>query len=153
MSRSKELFEHTEMIPQLDVDFPMKRKAISTYAERLTSEIDNFQDPLEALARVKFLQKVLKECEGKLQEMAQQELSRHGGKYVILDGVKYELKTNGTRYDYSHDSKWQQLKSALDEHQKLMRSIKKPVADTETGELIEPARKKEGVENINVTFK
>lgn len=115
-------------------------------------EIDGNTDPLWAYIKLKAYLEVLGLLKNKLTDSAITEANKFDkGKNTIL-GVKFEVTSGATRYDYSEDQTWVDLKKQLNERQDLLKGLKTEMADTSTGEVIKPAIPIHSGEVIKVTF-
>lgn len=114
--------------------------------------IDRNADPLKAYIKWKAYLEVLGLLKNKLMDSAINEANKFDkGERTIL-GVKFEVTAGATRYDYSGDSTWSDLKKQLKEREELLKGLKKPMADTETGEITKPAIPIHSGEVIKITF-
>jgi Fe-S cluster assembly ATPase SufC len=78
------------------------------------------------------------------------ELNKYPEKTFNFGYAKF-TKKDAVTYDYSNDSKWQQLKEQLKNHEAILKSLKEPLADIATGEIFQPAIKKSS-ETFSITF-
>lgn len=118
----------------------------------LFSEIDGKTDPLKAYIRLKAYLEVLTLLQNKLKDSAISEAEKfHKNERKIL-GVKFDVTAGATRYDYSEDETWTDLKNKLKERQELLKGLKTEMADTKTGEIIKPAIPIHSGEIIKITF-
>jgi hypothetical protein len=78
-------------------------------------------------------------------EYVREEAAKNGGKLTLPSGTKIEVCEAGTKYDYSNDSRWQELKNGADlwidrlrEHEDKLKKIPagKLLVDDQTGEVL-----------------
>lgn len=125
------------------------------------SEIDNFvgkvldeiqpREHLPLLARLTAMEKMIEKLKDGIKEKVLDEASLNSEKSFIIDGVRYEKRTK-TTYSYDHCQAYAAIKEQLKALEHTMKNIKSPVADTETGEIIEPAHTK-FMDYIAITLK
>lgn len=116
------------------------------------NEIDGNTDPLKAFIKLKAYLEVLGLLKNKLTDSAINEANKFAkGEKTIL-GVKFEVTSGATRYDYSEDQTWADLKKQLNERQELLKGLKTEMADTSSGEIIKPAIPIHSGEVIKITF-
>ena len=107
-------------------------------------------NPLDVKILIKRLSKSLDEIEEQVCKMALAEAEKYGSKTFQYKSAEIEICELGTKYDYTNcnSHKWNKMNTAIKdltnsktELEKLLKTIKDPIADPETGELIYPAIK------------
>ena len=136
-----------EIIKKIETTMPVKAN-INILANELTDGVaSGFVNPLEFLAKIEFLTKVLEQAKKQVKDLAVQSLSSNES----LFGAKIELAETGVKYDYSQSESWQSIKAqiepletelkAIEEQIKMATKIGKSIVDESTGELISPVQK------------
>lgn len=131
--------------------FPETKLQVKTFVEKVKAEVlSGEKDPLEFAILFKSLEEVVKElrADGEIRECILDEAVKFGQKTFETRGAKLTIRESA-QYDYSEDSKWCDLKSELDNikarmkvREDMLKSLTGPVADPDTGEIINPAAKK-----------
>ena len=106
------------------------------------------ENPLEMLVKAEALVQLLESIRAELKEDVINQLDLHPqGKAIVLDAEVARIES-GVKYAYDGDYTWQKLnqevesvKYKLKERETLLKTIKEPLVDPETGELIYPAPK------------
>lgn len=106
------------------------------------------ESPLEMLVKSEALQQLLDGIRAELKEDVIAELERYPqGKTEVL-GAELSKMESGVKYAYDGDYTWSKLnqevesvKYKLKEREALLKTIKEPLVDPETGEMIYPAPK------------
>lgn len=106
------------------------------------------ENPLEMLVKAEALVQLLESIRAELKEDVINQLDLHPqGKAVVLDAEVSRIES-GVKYAYDGDYTWQKLnqeveavKFKLKERETLLKTIKEPLVDPETGEYIYPAPK------------
>ena len=109
---------------------------------------DSGESPLEMLVKSEALQQLLDGIRAELKEDVIAELDKYPqGKADVL-GAELSKMESGIKYAYDGDYTWQKLnqeveavKYKLKEREALLKAIKEPLVDPETGEIIYPAPK------------
>lgn len=112
----------------------------------------------EYLTFLKFCDKLAEEISGnqykegdkEFKEMVRTAIASHGKSYTTTAGVKFELAETGTKYDFSHNPKWVELKEKMDAikaelkaYEDLLKAVPagKEIFDGDTGDkLIGPGK-------------
>ena len=105
-------------------------------------------NPLEMLVKAEALVQLLESIRAELKEDVINQLDLHPqGKAIVLDAEVARIES-GVKYAYDGDYTWQKLnqeveavKFKLKERETLLKTIKEPLVDPETGEMIYPAPK------------
>ena len=111
---------------------------IDNFIEKAKEEIDGY-DSLKLLSTLTVLSKIVDGVKEAVKDQMLEEASRYGTKQFTHAGITYELKSKKT-YKYEHCEAWAELTEKRKKLEKLMQSTDKPIADTETGEIIPPAQ-------------
>ena len=106
------------------------------------------ENPLEMLVKAEALVQLLESIRAELKEDVINQLDLHPqGKAIVLDAEVARIES-GVKYAYDGDYTWQKLnqeveavKFKLKERETLLKTIKEPLVDPETGEMIYPAPK------------
>lgn len=128
---------------------PTTKAEIATFVNGAKQEIlSGNYNPIEIEIQLKAMEEMIKalRSDAEIKEYLADELNRHGGKY---EGAKATISTrNSTRYDYSGDSVWKEIKAHEDEvseerkkREKMLQNLTEEMADPQTGEIIYPAVK------------
>lgn len=106
------------------------------------------ENPLEMLVKAEALVQLLESIRAELKEDVINQLDLHPqGKAIVLDAEVARIES-AVKYAYDGDYTWQKLnqeveavKYKLKERETLLKTIKEPLVDPETGEMIYPAPK------------
>ena len=134
------------------------KSEIVKYAETLEGQVQAGEvNALEAFVFLKKVEKASDAAKKRIQEMAIEELEKHGieAKSLKMYGATISLKNGPSRYDFKHITEIQLLKEKV----KALEALHKQAAQTEavlvneeTGHIIEPATKTPGKQIINIKF-
>lgn len=122
---------------------------IELLKQRIVSHFkETGESPLTMLVKAEALQQLLDGIRAELKEDVINELERYPqGKAEVL-GAELSKMESGVKYAYDGDYTWQKLnqeveaiKYKLKEREQLLKAIKEPLVDPETGELIHPVPK------------
>jgi hypothetical protein len=118
---------------------PSTKSEIEDFCNRIQLEIDD-QDVLPVLAQLTALSEVVDILKTNLKDRIIDEASRYTGegKSFAIAGVRYELKSRRT-HKFDHCAAYREAKDRIKRLEDLMKTLDKPMADTDTGEIIEPA--------------
>jgi vacuolar-type H+-ATPase subunit E/Vma4 len=92
-------------------------------------------DPAEAIVKVTAMEQVCKAVRSKIEEDVLDKLGLYNGKYTY-NGAKIERAEVGTSYDYSHDSRWNELKSIADAANKQLKEHEEALKKIPSGKLL-----------------
>lgn len=133
-------------------NFPTTAIGIRTFAEKIKDEImSGSEDVLRAKVMLKAMRDVVDKLEKDetLREMFQAEASKYAEKSFNAYGMMI-TKTMRTEYDFSKDATWNDLQGELSElkerikaRETFLKAIRSPLADPETGEIINPPTTKQ----------
>jgi len=111
---------------------------------------DGETDILESFIRLRALSDVLKDVQDQIKEYALEEAGKYETRSNLL-GVEFDI-VNGRRMYKFDDAKLKALKEAVKERETMLKGLKEPVADMNTGELIQPAEVSYTKETIRLKF-
>jgi uncharacterized protein involved in exopolysaccharide biosynthesis len=121
------------------------QQAGEMYATQLLDAGD--ESPLKALIKLRALHDAVGAAIKELQDAATEEAERYGRDDSVLYGVKFQVRGGSTRYDYSHDPVWAEIKAsetAVADQRKareaFLKTLQKDMVDPDTGEFISPAK-------------
>ena len=106
------------------------------------------ENPLEMLVKAEALVQLLEGIRAELKEDVINQLDLHPqGKAIVLDAEISRIES-GVKYAYDGDHTWLKYNQELEaikfkqkERESLLKTIKEPLVDPETGEMIYPAPK------------
>ena len=106
------------------------------------------ENPLEMLVKAEALVQLLEGIRSELKEDVINQLDLHPqGKAIVLDAEVSRIES-GVKYAYDGDHTWLKYNQELEaikfkqkERESLLKTIKEPLVDPETGEMIYPAPK------------
>ena len=106
------------------------------------------ENPLEMLVKAEALVQLLEGIRAELKEDVISQLDLHPqGKAIVLDAEISRIES-GVKYAYDGDHTWLKYNQELEaikfkqkERESLLKTIKEPLVDPETGEMIYPAPK------------
>lgn len=132
--------------------FNLSKDQIEQFASQVLNDVFYHDgDILSTAICLRAMEDVIKKVRSGVGEMITEEAEKYAEKTFDYKGAKF-TKTNRTTYNYSESAKWNELNEKKKELESLMKTIKEPVADTETGELIYPAQSKI-TESVSITIK
>ena len=129
-----ELKELSLVLPETLTKTNLKVKSLEL---RDKLNLSNISNPIRAYIRLYAFKMILEDIETDLKELAIAESFKYKDDKII-DGVGFTYKNGASKFDYSSDKTWNELKSAIKEREEFLKGLKKPMADTETGEIIAP---------------
>jgi hypothetical protein len=130
---------------------PETKSQRETFVAACVSEIKSgIHNPLNIDIQLKNLEETIKAIREQVKEDILAELAKYPDKTFEYNGVTF-TKKNAVSYDYSNDSVWSSLKETIKAREALLKNVTTPIADAETGEMIEPAIKK-STETYSITF-
>lgn len=126
---------------------PQSKSEIAAYVSNVKDMILSGNiDGIDAAIMLKSLDEIIKSLrdDKEIKSFIQSEVAKYG-KSAEVKGCKVSLSERKT-YDFKDDSEWfiletniQELKEKQKERETFLKAITKPVADSETGEMIYPA--------------
>lgn len=112
-------------------------------------------NPLKGYAECKLLADLCASIMDKHKASAIAERMKYGKEEVLINDYVIDHVPGRKMLSYKHNETWQELNRKLKEHEQLMAMAASnvPVANTETGEMIEPAQVSYSAESLRFTFK
>ena len=120
--------------------FDLTKEQINNFIEQVTSDIlDSGEYDLLATARnLKVMEDIVKSIKSNISSYVIDDISKYG-KTVDLANTTFTVKVrNSPDWSSCKDSTLKQLEQDLKDRKQLIQTLKKPIADAETGEIIEP---------------
>jgi len=131
--------------------FGVTKVEIANMANQIIADVEDGNiDPLTALVGIRAAENALKLIKNKLNNIFNDSAHEYTEKSFIKNNIKF-TKTGRRAYDYSVSSDWIALNEKKKALETLMKAIKEPMANTETGEMVYPAPSKYS-ESISITF-
>jgi len=118
---------------------PDTQAGINLFVDKVLSEVE-IREALPLLAKLTAMEKICELIRDGLKDQILEEASLTGEKSFTIGKVRYEKRTR-TGYVYTHCPLHGELKARIKKLEDVMKVIEAPIADTETGEIIEPAHK------------
>jgi len=130
---------------------PQNMAEVNTMSEVLLREMENMSD--YQLAEVMTYFKLFEKVQERISkaDFVKERMQRMTSEQVEVNGFRIDKHT-ATSYDYSVCDLWNDLKKKLATLEATMKAIDKPIAETDTGELIFPAIKKSS-DSFKLTLK
>lgn len=120
---------------------------VNACVEEIKSGVHN---PLNIDIQLKNLEETIKAIREQVKEDILQEIAKYPENTFVYNNVTI-TKKNAVTYDYKNDATWNLLRNQLKAREALLKNVTTPIADAETGEMIEPAVKK-STETYSITF-
>jgi vacuolar-type H+-ATPase subunit I/STV1 len=122
---------------------------VSACVEEILSGVHNV---LNIEIQLKNLEETIKAIRAneKVKDCIHFELAKYAESTFQYNNVRF-TKKQVARYDYTNDSKWNKLNEQIKEHEAMLKNLKEPVADIETGEIYQPAMRK-STDSYSITF-
>ena len=118
-------------------EFNLTKSQIDFFAQKALNEIDTgLYNPLSIHLCLKAMEDLIKKIKEGIAEQVMLEAEKYGKSFEYL-GAKVQLMERRT-YDYSLDDTWSQINRSLKQREELLKYLTSPLADTETGEIINP---------------
>ena len=118
-------------------EFNLTKTQIDFFAQKALNEIDTgLYNPLSIHLCLKAMQELIKKIMEGISEQVMVEAEKYGKSFEYM-GAKVQLSERHT-YDYSLDDTWSQINRSLKQREELLKYLTTPLADTETGEIINP---------------
>jgi hypothetical protein len=149
-----ETFEQRMAEESVERDLPilpirLTKESINNNAQLLSEKWD---EPLEAYIRLKAMRDTIDLAMDKIKGQAKEEAMKYQGENDKC-GAKFKYQEGARTFDYSSDVVWQKLKDQIKEREDFLKGLKKEMADTETGEIVQPPIVKYKSDSILITFK
>jgi len=93
-------------------------------------------NPLSIHLCLKAMEEMIKMIKEGIAEQVLQEAEKYGKSFEYM-GARVQV-TNRRTYDYSIDDTWAQINRSMKQREELLKYLIAPLADTETGEIINP---------------
>ena len=118
-------------------EFNLTRTQIDQYAQKALEQIDTgLYNPLSIHLCLKAMEECVKKIKEGIADQVLIEAEKYGKSFDYL-GARVQL-TEWRTYDYSQDETWSQLNKSLKQREELLKYLTAPLADIETGEIINP---------------
>jgi ribonuclease BN (tRNA processing enzyme) len=133
------------MTQQISIPENLTKESITLLADHITEKArEGEENPLHSLVKIRFMKNVIEAAEVQVKQMATEEASRlsKSGETVI-----------GTEVTYSEDKEWNDLKNKLKKREDMLKGLTKPMADPDSGEIINPPIVKYSAEIVTIKFK
>jgi hypothetical protein len=91
-----------------------------------------------------------------IKDLALLERDKYGKEEIVRNGYKVEVARGRAIWDYKNVSIWSALKSRMTDVEKMAQTVAMKaveIVDTETGEVIEPAKVSYAKDSIRLTYK
>lgn len=134
-------------------DTKLDKTYINSLANKWIAKVENGDaDVLEAYTNIKAIAEAAKAALKKLEEQASVKLIEYkNSKDIHSASLTYSDARRS--FDYSNVTAHVELKKKLEAIEQIAKSIKTPMVDPETGEVIEPAMEVYSKSSISVKFK
>jgi phosphoenolpyruvate carboxylase len=118
-------------------EFNLTKTQIDLFAQKAIEQIDTgLYNPLSIHLCLKAMDDLIRKIKEGIAEQVMIEAEKYGKSFEYM-GAKVQLTERRT-YDYSNDDTWNQLNKSLKQREELLKYLTAPLADTETGEIINP---------------
>jgi len=118
-------------------EFNLTKSQIEQYAQKAIDQIDTgLYNPLSIQLCLKAMEELIKKIKEGIADQVLMEAEKYGKSFEYM-GAKVQLSERRT-YDYSNDDTWSQINRSLKQREELLKYLTTPLADTETGEIINP---------------
>lgn len=118
-------------------EFNLTKTQIDQYAQKALEQIDTgLYNPLSIQLCIKAMEELIKKIKEGISEQVMKEAEKYGKSFEYM-GARIQLTERRT-YDYSNDDSWNQINRSLKQREELLKYLTAPLADTETGEIINP---------------
>jgi uncharacterized protein YecE (DUF72 family) len=120
---------------------PENREQLNTFVDRLTEEaLSGTTDMIEIAKAIKIMDEVSSRLRANLSDAILEEMAKHGKGEHTVNGIKFAVKQR-TSYEYE-DDELEELKNKVKAREQFLKSLIAPVADLDTGLVIEPPIKR-----------
>ena len=148
---------NAEIIQSLELN----KEEIANVAFNLTNAVtEDGMNPLKLLIQLKAIQKVAEQVIANINDLAIDEACKYGKDEKVF-GAKISVKEVGTKYDYTHCTKWNNLQAEIDAIKAKQKAIETalkiasedvPFVDNDSGEIITQPAPKKSTTTVAVTF-
>jgi len=133
-------------------DFGLSKDQIDQFVSQVLNDIHNHDgDVLSTAICLSAMESVIKKIRAGIKELIILESDKYQEKTFDYQGAVITKASRAT-YDFTKTDKWNELSEAKKELEKVMKSITRPMADADTGEIIYPAQKNIS-ESISIKIK
>jgi len=116
---------------------PIRKSEIKQFIAKVTEEVmDDNTDPLLTLAHLKAIEDCIAGIRKNIIQYAISEAAKYG-KTAKVHGIEFTMSSRRT-FDFSNTARWVELKEELKALEAMLKNLNQPVADPETGEIINP---------------
>lgn len=140
--------DSNNVMPYIDV-MPSTMEQLTKFEMMFISEMEN-KNPLEIAIQLKAMEELISNlrANNKVRDYIMSEIDKYPEKSFKYQGATFEKAETGVKYDYSQcgdsvlnklEEQSKKVSKELKERQKMLQIIKEPVANPETGEVINPA--------------
>jgi hypothetical protein len=124
---------------------------ISTFVNKIKNQLINGEiTALELFTKIQGIKKTIEAIEKVAKDKALEEAFQYGKMFTIRNCEFTVVYRNS--FDFTHDDMYNRLTCEIKERQDMLKSISKPIADPDTGEIIYPALRKQ-TEYLTVKLK
>jgi len=118
--------------------FNLTKTQIEDFAWNALDEINSgMYNPLDIHLCLKVMEELVKNLKKGISDQVFNEAEKHGRQFEY-QGARIQLSERKT-YDFSADSKWNELCHNKKNREEMLKNLSDPVADPETGEMLYPA--------------
>jgi len=118
--------------------FNLTKTQIEDFAWKALDEIDSgMYNPLNIHLCLKAMEELVKKLKSGIAHQVFTEAEKYG-KHFDYQGARIQLSERKT-YDFSADSKWNELSHAKKNREEMLKNLSEAVADPDTGEMLYPA--------------
>ena len=119
--------------------FPDSQSGIKLFVDQVLEQIEARQS-LELLAKLTAMEKIIEGIKDGIKDQILNEADLCGEKVFEISGTRYEKRTRTTHH-YHNCAMHEELKARIKKLEDVMKAIQAPIADVDTGEIIEPSLK------------
>jgi len=132
--------------------FNLSKDQIEQFVSQVLNDVFyNESDILSTAICLRAMEDVIKKVRSGVSDLIIEESEKYAEKTFDYKGAKF-TKTNRVTYVYSESEIWNKLNEKKKQLEAIMKTIKEPVADTDTGEIINPAQTKVS-QSVSITIK
>lgn len=118
---------------------PDTKRGIQLFVDKVLAEIEP-REALPLLAKLTAMSEIIDKVKDGIKDQLMDEADLTAEKSFTIDRVRYEKKSRVVHHFHNCEAH-EALKSQLKALEDLMKTIKEPVANTDTGEIIPPSLK------------
>jgi hypothetical protein len=117
--------------------FGLTKSQIDLFTSKALEEIDSgMYNPLTIHLCLKAMEELVKRIKEGISSQVLMEAEKYGKNFEYM-GARVQCTERRT-YDYSMDDTWAKINRSLKQREDLLKYLTAPLADTETGEIINP---------------